>query len=285
MNVTLQTLATLSVLVFVICSMGSMGLGLRLSEIAAPLSRPLFVASALLANFVIAPIVAIGLTVVLPLNTALSTGLILLSTAAGAPFLPKLVDLAKGSAAFAVATMVLLMVATIVYLPVVLPLLLEGVEVQPWKIARSLIVLMLLPLALGLIVRARYEEAANGIRPALTQAANVGLILLVVLGVALNFNSMIALVGSFGILAAILFIVAMLIVGFLLAGRSEETRSVLALGTAQRNISAALVVAGQNFGLDVVTYLLVFSVIGLVILLPGAGELGKRAQKGNRQAA
>jgi len=50
----------------------------------------------------------------------------------------------------------------------------------------------------------------------------------------------------------------------------------MGLGTAQRNISAALVVAGQNFGMDVVTYLLVFSLIGLIILMPTAGELGRR---------
>ena len=50
----------------------------------------------------------------------------------------------------------------------------------------------------------------------------------------------------------------------------------MGLGTAQRNISAALVVAAQNFDTNVITYLLVFSVIGFVILFPAAGELGKR---------
>jgi BASS family bile acid:Na+ symporter len=39
--------------------------------------------------------------------------------------------------------MVLLMVATILYMPIVLPLLLQGVTVDPWAIARSLMVLML----------------------------------------------------------------------------------------------------------------------------------------------
>lgn len=50
----------------------------------------------------------------------------------------------------------------------------------------------------------------------------------------------------------------------------------MGLGTGQRNISAALVVAGQNFDPDVITYLMVIAVIGLVILMPAAGELGKR---------
>jgi hypothetical protein len=37
-------------------------------------------------------------------------------------------------------------------------------------------------------------------------------------------------------------------IGWLLGGPRFGTKGVLALGTAQRNIPAALVVAGQNFG-------------------------------------
>jgi len=61
------------------------------------------------------------------------------------PFLPKRAQIARGNLAFAVALMVLLMVITVGYLPLVLPLLLPGVSVNPAKIARSLILLMLLP--------------------------------------------------------------------------------------------------------------------------------------------
>lgn len=272
----LETLAILSVLLFVICSMASMGLSLKIAEILAPLSELRLVAFALLANFVIAPIVAVAITAILPLNESIGIGLLLLSTAAGAPFLPKLSQVAKGSVAFSVGLMVLLMVTTIVYLPLVLPLLVGEVAVQPWQIAKSLIVLMLSPLAAGLIVNARYEEIASGLQPVMAQAANIGLLLLMVLGVALNFNAMLALVGSYGILAAVVFIVALLVIGYFLGGTDRGIRSVMGLGTAQRNISAALVVAGQNFGLDVITYLMVVSVIGLLVLMPAAGELGRR---------
>lgn len=81
-----------------------------------------------------------------------------------------------------------------------------------------------------------------------------------------------------GILAGVLFILASLVVGFLLGGSDSGIRNVMGLGTAQRNISAALVVAAQNFSPDVITYLMVIAVIGLVVLMPAAGELGKRAK-------
>jgi BASS family bile acid:Na+ symporter len=266
----------LSVLVFVIGSMMSMGLSLTMKQIVEPLKNARLVILALVANFVLVPIVAYAITLVLPLNDSLRIGLILLSTAAGAPFLPKLAQAAKGSTAFSVGLMVLLMVVTIIYLPIVLPLLLGDVAVNPWEIARSLIIMMLIPLAIGLFIKARYEEAAANIQPTFGMASNIALLALTVLGLVLNFDSMIALVGSFGILAGIVFILVSLVIGYLLGGSEGRIKSVMGLGAAQRNISAALVVAGQNFDSSVITYLMVMALIGLVILMPAAGELGKR---------
>jgi len=272
----LETLAMLSVLVFVIGSMASMGLSLKMGQIIAPLKNARLVILALVANFILVPIVAYLITLVLPLDEPLRIGLILLSTAAGAPFLPKLAEVAKGSTAFSVGLMVLLMVITIIYLPIVLPLLLTGVAVNPWEIAQSLIVMMLIPLAIGLFINARYEETAAKIQPSFGQASNIAILVLTVLGLVLNFKEMIGLVGSFGILAGIIFIIVSLVIGYLLGGSEGGIKSVMGLGTAQRNISAALVVAAGNFDADVITYLMVIAVIGLVILMPAAGELGKR---------
>ncbi len=279
MNDILETLAMLSVLVFVISSMLSMGLSLTINQIVEPLKNTRLVILALVANFVLVPLVAFIITIVLPLNEPAVIGLILLSTAAGAPFLPKLVEVAKGNIAFSVGLMVLLMVVTIVYLPLVLPLLLGDVEVNPWDIAQSLIIMMLIPLAIGLFIRARYEEAAAKIQPTFAMAANIGILVLAVLGLVLNFSSMIALVGSFGILAGIIFIVFALVIGYLLGGSDPGIKSVMGLGSGQRNISAALVVAAQNFDADVITYLMVVAIIGFIVLFPAAGELGKRMQK------
>ena len=241
----LETLAMLSMLVFVISSMLSMGLSLTMKQIIDPLKDAKAVILALAANLILVPLVAYAITLILPLDESVSIGLILLSTAAGAPFLPKLVEVAKGNLAYSVGLMVLLMVVTIIYLPLVLPFLLSGVEVNPWDIAKSLIVMMLIPLAIGLVIRARYEEFAAKLQPTFAMAANIGILVLAVLGLVLNFSSMIALVGSLGILAGIIFLVLSLVIGYFLGGSDAGIKSVMGLGTAQRNIAAALVVAGQ----------------------------------------
>lgn len=97
----------------------------------------------------------------LPLEQSLQISLIVLAPAVAAPFLEKVVLGAKGNIAFGVELMVLLMVVSIVYVPIALPLLLPGVEVHLWVIAQSLIVLMLIPLAIGLLMKSHSPESGD----------------------------------------------------------------------------------------------------------------------------
>src|SRR5580704_2355655 len=139
----LSKAATVAMLSFVVSSMLAMGAGLTVSQISEPLRDARLVLLALLASFVLMPHGALALAKVLFLDDPFAVGLLVLGCAAGAPFLPKLAELAKGNLAFSVGAMVLLMVVTVGYVPVVMPLLLPGVTVDPWNIARSLILLML----------------------------------------------------------------------------------------------------------------------------------------------
>ena len=184
---------------------------------------------------------AFALAKMLWLDEPFGLGLLLLGCAAGAPFLPKLAELAKGNLAFAVGAMVLLMVVTVGFLPVVLPLLIPGVAVDPWKIARSLVLLMLLPLAVGLALKARYGDLAARVKPALDWISNASLILLVCLITAANIDKVLQVFGTRGILAGLLFIALGFGTGWLLGGPDAGTKRVMALGTGQRNIAAALV--------------------------------------------
>jgi BASS family bile acid:Na+ symporter len=179
-----------------------------------------------------------------------------------------------------VGLMTLLMVVTIIYMPIVLPLLLSGVEVNPWDIAQSLIFMMLIPLAIGLLIKARYESIAESLQPHMSQTSTVAIVLLLVSALVLNFSAIVGLIGTGAILAILIFLIVALVLGYVLGGPEAGTRSVLGLGTAQRNLSAALVVAGQNFADDpnVLVMVLVAGLIGLVLLMVIGGELGKRGQ-------
>ena len=272
----LQKATPVAMLVFVLSSMLAMGLGLTVGEIVAPLRNARLVVLSLLVNFVLMPLAALALADVLRLDQPLGVGLLLLGAAAGAPFLPKLAQIAKGNLAFGVGLMVLLMVITVGYLPLVLPLLLPGVSVNPAQIARSLFLLMLLPLAGALVVRARFAEVAARTKPVLDRLSNLSLILLVLLITVANVNNVLAVFGTRGILAGLLFIAIGFVLGWFLGGPDINTRRVLALGTAQRNIAAALVVGSQSFtDPKVVVMVVVVAIVSLLVLMPLSRKLAK----------
>jgi BASS family bile acid:Na+ symporter len=265
----------LAMLVFVVSSMLAVGVSLTVGQILTPLRNGRLVSLALLANFVLMPLGAFAIARLLRLDEPLGIALLLLGTAAGAPFLPKLASIAKSNLAFAVGLMVLLMVLTVAYMPLVLPLLLENVTVDPMKIARTLLLLMLFPLGVGLLVKARLGLLADKMRALLNRTSSISLALLIVLLLVTNVRNVIALFGTRGILASILFLLGGAAIGWLLGGPAFGTKGVLALGTAQRNIAAALVVGGKNFDdPKVLVMVVVVAVVGLLILMPLARMLG-----------
>ena len=273
----LSKAVTVAMVSFVVSSMLAMGAALTVSQIFDPLRNVRLVMLALVANFVLMPLGAFALAKVLWLDEPLGVGLLLLGCAAGAPFLPKLAQLAKGNLPFGVGAMVLLMVITVAYLPIVLPLLLPGVTVNPVKIAQSLVLLMLLPLAIGLFVKARYDATAARVKPPLDWLSNVSLILLIVLITVVNFDKVLQVFGTRGILAGLLFIALGFCIGWMLGGPGNDTRPVLALATAQRNIAAALVVGSQSFSdPKVVVMVIVVAIVGLIILMPLSRALANR---------
>ncbi len=274
----LEKAVPIATLIFVVSSMVAMGLGLTIAQVTAPLRNLRLVSLSLLANFVLMPACAVVLARVLRLDEPLGVGLLLLGTAAGAPFLPKLTQIAKGNLAFAVALMVLLMVITVAYMPLVLPILLPGVSVNPVRIALSLVVTMLLPLGVALAVNAKLPAAAARAKPLFDRLSTLGLILVVVLLVVVNFNKVLSVFGTGAILAGLVFIVVGYALGWILGGPAADTRPVLGLGTAQRNIAAALVVAGQSFSdPSVVVMVVVVAIISLLILLPMSRLLARRS--------
>ena len=275
----LNSIVQVSLLVFVVSSMLAMGLSLTVGQIIEPLRSVRLVVVALAANFIAVPLIGWGLGKVLSLDDGLAIGLTIMATAAGAPFLPKLAGAARGNMAFSVGLMVLLMVVTVGYMPLVLPLLIEGVDVDPAAIASSLVFLMLLPLAIGLLLRWRYESMAESLQPLMTQTSTVAIAALLGAGVIVNFDDIVDLIGTGGFVAILLFLALSGAIGYAGGGSDPAARSVLGLGTAQRNLSAALVVGGQNFSdtPGVITFIIVAGIVGLIVLLPAAGEIGRRA--------
>lgn len=274
----LSTLMEVFLVAFIVFSMLAMGVSLTMKQITAPLKNTKLVILALVVNFIVAPVLGIALVKLFQLEPGFATGLILISVVAGAPFLPKLTQIAKGDIAFSVGSMVLLMVVSIIFAPIVLPLILPGTSVGAWAIAKPLIFLMLIPLAIGLFLKARYAETAHHLQPTFAQISNISLVLMAILVLVINWSTLIGAFGTKAFLAAITFVAVLFVIGYFLGGSDSSKRSVMGLGAGQRNIGASLAIAGANFASNpnVMVMIIVAAVIMLVILMLTAGEIGKR---------
>jgi bile acid:Na+ symporter, BASS family len=235
-----QHIQRLTVLAFLASSMSAVGLTLTPAALVAPLRDVPLVTRAPALNFVIAPAFAWLLTCSIPLERGYAIGLLLLGGAAGAAFLPKLVETAKDDLALAAALMGLLTAGTIVFLPFAVPLIIPGLQADPWGVARPLLLLVVLPPAVGMLIRNRAATLAAHLAPMLAKIGNVSLLLLLALLVAFNSRALLGILGSGAILAALLYFSGLFIVGGPLGGAKPETRRVLALATAARNFGAAL---------------------------------------------
>ena len=139
---------------------------------------------------------------------------------------------------------------------------------------------MLLPLVIGLLVKARWESVAKAMQPVMAQISTISLALLLVLMLGLNISNVVALFGTGAIIATLLFITISIAAGYLLGGPSTDTKQVLALGSGQRNLSAAFIIATGSFAdqPNVLVFLAAAGLVGMVTLFPTAAEFGKRSR-------
>jgi predicted Na+-dependent transporter len=267
----LKVIFNIVVVLVALVSMMGLGLGLKVREVLEPLRNVPRVAVAILANFLLVPMLCWLITLVLPLSEGFRIGMMLLAAGAGSPFVPVLVRLSKGNQAWAAALMVLFTVVTVVYMPLVLPMMLPGVKVDPMAIAKPLVMVMLAPLVAGLLVHAWKEKLALRLVPVFAKIANLILIVVLVLVAILGHKQLWDAVGRFGILAAAIMVLAATGIGYLLGGPGRDNQCALGFGTGSRNVSAAMVIAAQNFSdkpdVVLIAVLALLATVGLQIPL------------------
>jgi predicted Na+-dependent transporter len=283
----LRLLAKASIIGFVVGHLLALGMRLTVQEILEPLRRRRLVGLALVANFILGPIFAYLsaqlISLVIPLEHGYVIGLMIIGSAAGSPILPKWVKLAKGDLGFGVALMVLLMGVTIFYLPLVLPRLISGVDVEPWSVAQPLIMMILVPFIVGLLLKSRYPGVAAKLEPPLDRFSSVCLIVVIVAVVALYRESLVSAVGEGAMGACLLFLALSMAAGYLLGGPDVGTRRVLALGSGQRNIEAVLLVASTSVA-DPKVIAVIAALVILIVLLGTAVVFGHRSRPVGHEA-
>lgn len=262
--------------IFVVSTMLNVGLTQKLSDITGHLKNYPFVLKMLAGNFVLAPLLMIFVLTFTSFDPALRDGLLIFALCAGAPFLIKLTQTAEHNMALGAAMMILLIIATVVYVPVVLPLVMYEVSVDGWAIARALFLQMLLPIIVGMLAVQFMPELAKKIQPWAGRLGNITLYVLVAATLIGYFPNMLGIVGTGAILVALAFVAAAFGIGYLMGSGKDHLEDVGGLGTAQRNTAAGVIIATQNFDdPNVLVMITLANTLGIVMLLLIAKRLSR----------
>ena len=262
--------------VFVIATMLNVGLTQKLSAIAAHLKNRTFVLKMLAANFVFAPLLMIIALYFTPFDPALKAGLLIFSLGAGAPFLIKLTQTAEHELSLGAAVMMVLMVVTVPYMPVVLPRVLSGVSVDALAIAKALLIQMLLPIGVGMLFAQLLPSLVKRLQPWVGRIGNLAMYAMVVATLIGYFPNLLNIIGTGAFLVGLVFVAAAFGFGYLAGWGKDHLEDIGGLGTAQRNTAAGVIVAIQNFeDPNVFVMLTLANILGIVMLLFVAKALSR----------
>ena len=282
----METWFNLTVVVFTVASLMAGGLECDLKEALKSLRSPKLIAPTLVWGWVVGPAIAWLLIRVLPLSEGHAAGLMLASLAPIAPFLPLAAAKARGNMAFSGAYILLGTVATVVLMPLMAPLLIKGLTLSVWPLAKPLIVLVLIPLLIGVAIKAYLPTVAAKIFVPVKKTGGLFLLLCLATCLWIYGAEMLDTIGSFAPGAWVLFMVLMAVLPYVVGfGLKQNQRSVMAIGMSSRNISAGFVaffgITDPPTGMFLMVLLVVplHVIIGLLAVPPVFARLARTGAK------
>jgi BASS family bile acid:Na+ symporter len=196
------------VVIFTASNMAVMGLQVKSPEVIAGLKNPKILVLIFLWGWVLGPALGLLIAWALPLSEGFVIGLLLYSLAPCAPFIPLMVPKARGDMSFAGALIPLVAVGTVIFMPLMAPLLITGVTINVGALMKMFLLSILLPLAIGAAIREYAGTVGKKIFPAVNVIAKLSTLGTVVYACVLYWREMLATAGSFGLLSMTIFMVS-----------------------------------------------------------------------------
>jgi bile acid:Na+ symporter, BASS family len=270
------------VLVFTVSNLAAMGLQVRMPEVIVALRNKKSLALIFVWGWVLGPAAGLLISRVLPLAEPYVVVVLLASLAPCAPFLQQMVGKARGEMGFAGALIPLVAVGTVVLMPLMAPLLIKGLTISTWALAKPLLLTILLPLVVGAAIRHFAGTAATQLFPAVKGLALLSTLLTILWCLLIYGRGMLNTAGSLALLSMTLFMVGMGLMTYNLSfGLKQNQRSVMALGMGTRNVAAvlaaALAIPNADEGIVVMTVM--WTLWSVVLAAIGAKIFAKLAGK------
>ena len=236
----LTILLKISLVIFMAGNLLEMGLRLDPRDALRGLRNVRFVALTLFWGFVVGPALAYAIPLVIPLDPTYAAGLILMGMTPCAPFLPMIVNKAKGDLGFTAAFMLLSAAGTVLFMPLAVPLMLPGLSVSAWTIAKPLLAVVLFPMAVGMLVLRASRRMAFQVQPWVKKVTGLFTVATLVLLVVVYGRGLLGVPGSLAVAAQLVFFSVVTFVPYWVGlGLLHEQKIVLSTGMATRNLGAA----------------------------------------------
>jgi len=249
------------------------GLQCNREHLLAALKDRVLIAKALVANFIIVPVVAVIVARLFRLNGDVATGMLLMAIAPGVPFVVFSGGRKKGgSLGLAIALAFLMPALTVLTFPLTAQLVLptdSAVHLSAARVLVPLIVFQLVPLLLGILISFRAPKIAERISRPLIVVAAIALIGVLVLFAPTLGKSLAVVFGTHGMLAILVVVALSLLTGWTFGGPVIEYRRTLSIATALRNVGLCLVIVGSYFpdtlvGPTVITYFVIQLIVSSI---------------------
>ena len=276
----LETIFSPLILLFTVSNLAVMGLQAKMPEVIAVFKNKKSLALIFVWGWVLGPALGLLIAWVLPLAEPYVIVVLLCSLAPCAPFLPPMVEKARGDVSFAGAFVPLVAVGTVVLMPLIAPLLIKGLAISTVALAKPLFVTLLLPLIIGAAIRHYADTVATKIFPAAKGFALLTTLGMIVSCLVLYGPAMLDTAGSLALLSMTIFMVGMGLITYRFGfGLKENQRSVMSLGMLTRNFAAVLAAALTVPDLDplVVTMIVMWVLWSIVLSAIAARIFGKQA--------
>lgn len=226
-----------------------LGMAIVLDDFRQAARQPGLLLKGLFAVLIGVPALALVVVRCFDLPHPVEVGILLMAISPGAPVVLRRTLKAGGDRALAPALQLAVAGLAIISMPLWIVGLDEvyqsSATVDPRHLARQVLVLQLLPLALGMLVRHLNPARAVWISARLGPLAAVLLVIVVILALYASWHLVIG-AGWSAILAIVILTLLALALGHLLGGPAASTRTVLASLSAGRNPGLALIVAAFN---------------------------------------
>lgn len=247
---------------FVVVYMLSVPLETTRGEIIGALGHWNLMGRALLANFVIIPILGVIITQFLVLPSDVRIGFLLLGFAPGGLLALQFARISKGNRVFAVALLSVFCSLAILVTPLFVYLFFprEGAGRLPFGwLTMMLLLLTVVPLIVGRGLERIIPQHAPKLGLWLGRLSIVIFIIAAVMAGRYKTPA-VKLMGANGIAAIVLLILGSWVVGWLLGGPEIRNRKVLAISSSIRNVGVCLPIASNYFaGTDVTVPVVAFS--------------------------